>query len=99
MDSEYLPVTDLKNNLQKQPNIIKNNNNYNYGIDNNNIVDNYNSDGENVLTNNPLFNEITNSNMNINVNNNLFNFDQKYNFDIFPEYQRPSLGNDNNLNI
>ena len=99
MDSEYLPVTDLKNNLQKQPNIIKNNNNYNYGIDNNNIVDNYNSDGENVLTNNPLFNEMTNSNMNINVNNNLFNFDQKYNFDIFPEYQRPSLGNDNNLNI
>ena len=100
-DSEYLPVTDLKNNNAfNQPEYnriidIKKNNNFNL----NNINDN-NYDTNNVLENPQFMNEMTNSNMNINnnTNNNLLNENYiPYNFDILPDYQRPSLGNNNNF--
>ena len=100
-DSEYLPVTDLKKNIEKPQinnNIIgNNNNNFNLG----NIKD-INYEGDNNLSNQQFINETTNSNMNINVNNNnndLFNNSSgRDDLDIFPNYPRPSLGNNNDNN-
>ena len=102
-DSDYLPVTDLKNNIAfNQPQYnriidIKKNNNFNLK----NVRDS-NYDANNDLNNPQFINEMTNSNMNINTNNtnsNIINeHDIPYNFDIFPDYQRPSLGNNNNFN-
>ena len=101
-NNDYLPVTDLKKNLEIKPNnnIINNNvNNYNFNLNDNKFFPSDNYQAENVLTNQPL-NEMTNSNMNININNdnnNLFNANEQYNFDIFPEYPRPSDGNKYNF--
>ena len=100
-DSEYLPVTDLKKNIEKPQinnNIIgNNNNNFNLG----NIKD-IKYEGDNNLSNQQFINETTNSNMNININNNnnnLFNNSSgRDDLDIFPNYPRPSLGNNNDNN-
>ena len=93
----------MKNNIAfNQPQYnriidIKKNNNFNLK----NVRDN-NYDTNNDLNNPQFINEMTNSNMNINTNNtnsNIINeHDIPYNFDIFPDYQRPSLGNNNNFN-
>ena len=96
-DSEYLPVTELKKNIEKPPiniNIIDNNNN----LPLKNIQDlNYGADINPI--NQQFINETTNSNMNININNtnnNLFNNSGRDDLDIFPNYPRPSTGNSNN---
>jgi hypothetical protein len=96
-DSEYLPVTELKKNIEKPPiniNIIDKNNN----LPLKNIQDlNYGADINPI--NQQFINETTNSNMNININNtnnNLFNNSGRDDLDIFPNYPRPSTGNSNN---
>ena len=101
-DSEYLPVTDLKNNVEKPiininiNNNMNNNNNFNLNnVNDNNYETNIN------MTNQQFMNEMTNSNMNINVNNvnnNLFNnTNEEDDLDIFPNYPRPSLGNNDHF--
>ena len=91
LDSDYLPISEINKKLNMKPNINININNkmneYNANIENNN------------LENNQSLNEITNSNMNINtelnISNNLFNPNNDVDdLDIFPNYPRPSLGND-----
>ena len=91
IDSDYLPVSEIKKSLEMKPNInININNKMN---DNNNYMEN------NVPTAQQFLNEITNSDMNINTDynsNTLFNQDNKEDdLDIFPNYPRPSLGNEN----
>ena len=91
IDSDYLPVSEIKKILEMKPNInININNKMN---DNNNYMEN------NVPTAQQFLNEITNSDMNINTDynsNTLFNQDNKEDdLDIFPNYPRPSLGNEN----
>ena len=97
-DSEYLPVTDLKQNVEKPQINININNNINNNFNLNNVKDNnYNYQTDHNTTNQHLMNEMSYSNMNINVNNPnnyLFNnVNEGDDLDIFPNYPRPSLGN------
>ena len=91
LDSGYLPVDQLKNDIKKEEKDININNNGNDFIDNT-------EQNLNNMTNNPFLNEINNSNMNIDTANNLLNNDNGDDLDIFPNYPRPSLGNDLNAN-
>ncbi len=100
LDSDYLPISEIKKslNMNKKPNInININNKMNENV---NYINNKN-ENYNTLTDQQFLPEITNSNMNINMdynNNNLFN--QNYeedDLDIFPNYPRPSLGNQENI--
>jgi phospholipid-transporting ATPase len=60
---------------------------------NNNV---YRNSIDNMTLNSNQFFNVTNSNMNINTNTQLFN-NQEDDMDIFPNYQRPSLGIGNDL--
>ena len=79
------------------------------GIKNNTVNNNnneknksiFNNNHKNINTqNNNYTNDITNSNMNMNLttNLNLFENQGEDDMDIFPNYPRPSLGTNNNIN-
>jgi hypothetical protein len=94
LDSDYLPISEINNKMEKKPNI-------NINI-NNKMRENVDYMQNNALTDNQFLNEATNSNMNINTDlntsNNLFNYNnEEDNLDIFPNYPRPSLGIDDNV--
>ena len=104
LDSDYLPISEINKSLNSKtkPNInININNKMNENINFNNVINkNDNNTIDNTLADQPFFPEITNSNMNINneYNNDLFNQkNEEDDLDIFPNYPRPSLGNENDF--
>ena len=104
LDSDYLPISEINKRLNSKtkPNInININNKMNENINFNNVINkNDNNTIDNTLADQPFFPEITNSNMNINneYNNDLFNQkNEEDDLDIFPNYPRPSLGNENDF--
>ena len=97
-DSDYLPVSNMKEN-----NNLKNQLGNNINTNNNNII-NFGKDPDNALNNQHFSNENSNSDMYINVTNNnnnnkLFNRKTNDDLDIYPNFPQPSPRNSRTFNV